>query len=148
VTYEPGELKVVAYKNGKNWATHTVRTTGAAAQLSLEADRSIIRSDGHDLSFITVKVKDGDGLLVPRAKNPIRFDIEGPGEIVVTDNGDPTCLEPFRSPERNAFNGLALVVVRAKPGHAGEITLKAESMGLKPAAIKLRAGGRATSSTK
>jgi beta-galactosidase len=148
VTYEPGELKVVAYKNGENWAAHTVRTTGTAAQLSLEADRSTIRSDGHDLSFITVKVKDSDGLLVPRAKNPIRFDIEGPGEIVVTDNGDPTCMEPFRSPERKAFNGLALVVVRAKPGQAGEITLKAGSQGLRSATIRLSADGRETAATK
>jgi beta-galactosidase len=139
VNYEPGELKVVAYKNGQQWATNAVRTTGTAALLSLEADRATIRSDGHDLSFITVLVRDGDGLLVPRAKNAIRFEIEGPGEIVVTDNGDPTCLEPFRSTERQAFNGLALVVVRAKPGQAGEIKLTAKSPGLTPYQIKLSA---------
>src|ERR1019366_1744262 len=36
----------------------------------------------------------------------------GPGEIVATDNGDPTSFERFPAPERNAFNGPALVVVR------------------------------------
>jgi beta-galactosidase len=148
VIYEPGELKVVAYKQGKEWAANMVRTTGTAAALSLTADRASIRADGHDLSFITVKVHDSDGLLVPRSKNPIRFEIEGPGEIVVTDNGDPTDLTPFQSPERKAFNGLALVVVRAKPGLAGEITLKADSKGLTPAAINLRADSRATTATK
>ena len=34
VTYQPGELKVVAYKEGKKWATDSVRTAGPAARLS------------------------------------------------------------------------------------------------------------------
>jgi beta-galactosidase len=71
--------------------------------------------DGLDLSFVTVRVAD-NGLTAPRANNPIKFTIEGPGEIVATDKGDPTNLEPFSTPEREAFNGLALVIVRAKPG--------------------------------
>jgi hypothetical protein len=39
-----------------------------------------------------------------------------PGEIVATDNGDPTSFMSFASHEREAFNGLALVIVRARPG--------------------------------
>lgn len=137
VKYEPGTLKVVAYKNGKRWATDEVKTTGAPAKLELKADRSKIADDGKDLSFITVTVADKHGLLVPRSKNHIKFSIEGPGEIVATDNGDATSFESFQAPERNVFNGLALVVVRAKAGQTGTITLKAESDGLKPAAIRL-----------
>ena len=148
VTYEPGELKVVAYKQGKPWATESVRTTGGAARLTLQADRATIRADGHDLSFITVTVTDTNGLTVPRSKNPIRFEIDGPGEIVATDNGDATSLESFQAPERKAFNGLALVIVRAKAGRSGTITLTARSPGLQAAAIPLTAGGRALDLTK
>ncbi|MFO1489236.1 MAG: beta-galactosidase GalB, partial [Verrucomicrobiota bacterium] len=39
VVYQPGELKVVAYKNGRRWATDSVKTTGAATQLGLRPDR-------------------------------------------------------------------------------------------------------------
>jgi beta-galactosidase len=137
VVYQPGELKVVAYKNGKKWATDMVKTTGPAAQLALQADRDRIQADGKDLSFITVTVEDKDGRLVPNSKNHINFIIEGPGEIVATDNGDATSLESFQVPERNAFNGLALVIVRAKSGPPGTIILKAESEGLMPAEIKI-----------
>jgi hypothetical protein len=128
VVYQPGELKVVAYKNGKKWATDVVKTTGPAAKLTLAADRDKIRADGQDLSFITVTVADKNGLLVPRSKNHIQFQIEGPGEIVATDNGDATSFESFQAPERNAFNGLALVIVRAKPGQPGTIKLTADGL--------------------
>ena len=139
MVYQPGELKVVAYKNGKKWATDTVKTAGAPAKLALTSDRRQITADGNDLSFITVKVEDRDGLLVPRANNHIHFTIEGPGEIMATDNGDATSFESFQAPERNAYNGLALVIVRAKPSQAGTIVLTAESPQLKIARTTLDA---------
>ena len=139
VVYQPGILKVVAYKNGKKWATDEVKTTGPAAKLTLQADRNQINADGKDLSFITVTVADKSGLLTPRSKNHIKFSVEGPGEIVATDNGDATSFESFQAPEHNAFNGLALVIVRAKAGQPGIIKLKAEAAGLAEATIKIKA---------
>ena len=65
--------------------------------------------------------------------NPIHFDIEGPGEIVATDNGDPTDMTAFPSHDRQAFNGLALAIVRGKPGESGSITVHAKSEGLRNA---------------
>jgi len=127
VIYQPGELKVVAYKEGKEWATDVMRTAGLPDKLIAKADRSKIAADGRDLSFITVTIVDKDNVSVPDAKDRVRFSIEGQGEIVATDNGDQTSLESFKSRERNAFNGLCLVVVRAKPNRAGMIVLKAES---------------------
>lgn len=131
VVYEPGELKVVAYKNDKQWATDVMKTTGPAVKLMLTADREKISANGTDLSFVTVTVADQDRLLVPRSKNQLKFKISGPGEIVATDNGDATSFESFQAPERKAFNGLALVIVRAKAGESGKITLTVEADGLK-----------------
>jgi beta-galactosidase len=130
VKYEPGELKVIAYKNGKHWAEDVMRTTGPTAKLLLNADRSTIKADGQDLSFITETVADKNGLLVPRSHNRLCFTLSGPGQIVAVDNGDATNLESFQSPERAAFNGLCLVVIRTKAGQSGEIKLKAQSEGL------------------
>ncbi len=138
VTYEPGVLKVVAYKKGREWATDTMRTAGAAAKLTVQADRSTIAADGRDLAFVTVSVADKDDVIVPRSGNRIRFSIDGPGEIVATDNGDPTSFESFQSKERNAFNGLCLVIIRARLGQTGAITLKARSEDLKEAVAVLR----------
>lgn len=135
VMYKPGELHVITYKNGQMWAADTVKTTGNATRLQLIADRSSIKADGKDLSFITVNVLDKDGLLVPRADNQVIFDISGPGEIVATDNGDPADLVAFPSKERKAYNGLALVIVRGKAGVPGQIKVTAKSSGLTLAQI-------------
>jgi beta-galactosidase len=138
VVYEPGVLKVVAYKHGHKWATDVVKTTGPASRLTMQADRAKIADDGRDLSYVTVTVADQNGLLVPRSKNHIKFSVAGPGEIVATDNGDATSFESFQAPERNAFNGLALVIVRAKSDQPGTFQLTAESDGLAPATISLK----------
>jgi beta-galactosidase len=139
VVYEPGELKVVVDRDGTEWATDTVWTTGPPAALALSADRREIRSDGEDILFVTVTVVDQDGNLVPRSHNLIHFTIEGPGEIVATDNGDPTSHQPFQLSQREAFNGLALAIVRAVPGGSGKITLRAESVGLNGNSIRIDA---------
>lgn len=138
VNYEPGELKVVAYKQGKQWATAATRTAGSPAKLEALADRGRIRADGLDLAFVTVRLADKDGITAPAANKQVRFTLEGPGEIVATDNGDPTSFVPFPSPQRPAFNGLCLAIVRAKAGQAGAITVRAESPGLEAAVVRLQ----------
>jgi beta-galactosidase len=143
VLYEPGELKVIAYKDGKRWAENIVRTTEAPDRLVASADRNKIRADGKDLAFVTVRITDKNGLLVPRAKAPLTFKIEGPGEIVATDNGDPSDLVPFPSHQRDAFNGLCLVIVRGLPGKTGTIRLSAESASIKSTTVLVKCeGGR------
>ncbi len=138
VIYEPGELKVVAYKDGRQWATNRVKTTGDAAELSLKPDRTAIASDGYDLSYVTLTVLDKDGFTVPQADNSIMFEISGPGEIVATDNGDPTDMTPFPSLERRAFNGLALAIMKAQPGQTGQIAMTAKSEGLATASASIQ----------
>ncbi|RYE87260.1 MAG: DUF4982 domain-containing protein, partial [Oxalobacteraceae bacterium] len=127
VVYQPGELRVQAYRQGKPWADDRVQTAGSAARMQVTPDRSSIRGDGQDLGFITVRLLDRAGRPAPTAGDSLRFRIEGPGELVATDNGDPTNLESFASPQRNAFNGLCLAIVRAKAGVRGTITVHVES---------------------
>ncbi|KAG7294293.1 hypothetical protein NEMBOFW57_004364 [Staphylotrichum longicolle] len=138
VVYRPGEIRVVAYKGGKEWASETVKTAGAAAGLRLTADRETFKGDGRDLSFVTVEVVDGDGNVVPTAGNAVAFELEGPGQIAATDNGDPTDMTSFVSKERKVFNGLGLVIVRGNSGAKGKLKLKATGAGLKAAQITLR----------
>jgi beta-galactosidase len=138
VVYRPGTLKVVAYKNGQEWATDQVQTAGDPAALSAKADRTTIRADGQDLSFVTVTVADAKGVMAPRADNSIHFDITGPGEIAATDNGDPTSFESFQSHDHKAFNGLCLAIIRSTKG-AGPIVLQASSQGLQGARVTIQA---------
>src|SRR4029077_20060350 len=112
-----------------------VKTAGKPAALKLTADQREIEADGRDLVFVTVTVTDDAGLTAPRANDRIHFEIEGPGEILATDNGDPTSFEPFQSHDRRAFNGLCLVIVRAQPGKTGTIRLTANAEGLPAAKV-------------
>ncbi|KAF2250550.1 glycoside hydrolase family 2 protein [Trematosphaeria pertusa] len=139
VVYAPGELHVVTYKNGTEWADATVKTAGPAASLRLAADRTSITADGDDLSFITAVVLDAEGNVVPMADNEITFDVSGAGELVATDNGDPADFTAFPSPQRKAFSGLALAIVRGKAGAAGSMTVTASAEGLEAGTVAVMA---------
>lgn len=138
VVYTPGELKAVAYKAGKLWSEEIIQTTDAPWALVATADRNVIDADGKDLSFITVQVTDKNGLIVPIADNTITFTLEGPGNIIATDNGDPTNMTAFPSKTRRAFNGLALGIIRSKKDTKGIIKVTVSSEGLESATIELK----------
>ncbi len=140
VRYEPGTLEVVAYRNGTEWARDRVKTTGAPTHLVLEAETSVVAADGEDICYLNVSVCDAEGQVVPNAKVPVRFAVEGPGEIVATDNGDETDFDDFRKPQRKTFNGWAQAIVRAKPGVAGTIRVTVSSEGLSSATATVTAG--------
>ena len=137
VRYEPGILEVVVYKDGREWARDMVKTTGAPARLVLEAESRAVVSDGEDVCYVNVSVRDAEGLVVPNAKLPVSFALEGPGEIVATDNGDETDFSDFRSPGRRTFNGWAQAIVRANKGAVGVLRLTVRSGGLKPCTAEI-----------
>ena len=114
-----------------------MKTADQPERLLVSSDSSQIVDDGRDLAFVTVRIADHNDITVPRSANHIRFSLEGPGEIVATNNGDPTDLVPFSSHVRDAFNGMALVIVRAKPRQTGAIRLHVESTNLKSASVIL-----------
>ena len=130
VPYEPGTLKAVAYENGKQVAVEEVHTAGAPAKVKLSADRSVIRADGDDLLFVTVRIEDQHGNLCPMADNLVHFAVTGSGTIAAVDNGNAASVESFQADHRKAFSGMALLIVRSKPGEAGRIRIVATSEGL------------------
>ncbi|RZL46369.1 MAG: glycoside hydrolase family 2 protein [Pedobacter sp.] len=134
VPFEVGTLKAISRKGGKDVLVREVKTAGAPAKIELIADRKNIKADGKDLSFITVRVLDKDGNLVPNAANLVSFKIEGQGFIAGVDNGFQASLEPFKANYRKAFNGLCLAIIQAKE-KAGTIKLTATSNGLTSSSI-------------
>ena len=146
VPFEPGALRAVAYQNGKEVASEEVRTAGPAAQIKLLPDRTVIHADGDDLSFITVRIEDKDGNLIPMADNLVHFSVTGPGEIAAVDNGNAATVEPFHADYRKAFNGLALLIVRSRAGQAGQIQVAAKSDGLSDGATQVTAQAAAPQS--
>lgn len=137
VLYQPGELKVIAYKNGAQWATDVMKTTGKPSQLSISADRSNLKADGSDLVYVTVMIEDKSSLTVPGSKNQISFTVEGGARVIATDNGDATSHESFQATTKKAYNGMCLAIIKADKGAKGPVTVKAQSAGLKMAQVTI-----------
>lgn len=135
--YQPGTLRAVSRSGGREVLVKEIKTAGAAAKITLEADRSELTGDGKDMSFITVKILDKEGNIVPRANNLISFEVDGNAIIAATDNGDPTDLTSFQSRQRQVFHGLAMVFLKTL-NEGGTITLTATAEGLESSSIQLR----------
>ena len=125
VNFEPGEIKAVSRKNGKEVCSQTIKTAGQPHHIRLTTDYK-----GKNTTFITVEVVDKDGNLCPWAENQIEFSTTGDAKILGTDNGCQTSMERFQAPRRKAFFGKCMVVV------SGNGTLRAESIDLNASAIK------------
>jgi len=139
VVYEPGIVKVVAFdKNGKAVAEKEVKTAGKPHKIVLEADRKTIKSDGKDLSFVTVSVVDKNGIPCPTATNQLQFEVKGKGTYRAACNGDATSLELFHLPTMKLFSGKLVVIVQSKK-EAGKMELKVSGKGLKMGVIELEA---------
>lgn len=131
VLYEPGELKVIAYNQGKPVAEKIIITAGKPHHLELIPDRTEIDADGNDLSFVTVRVVDKDGHVCPLADNLVNFKVSGPASIAAVGNGNAATTEPFQANYRKAFNGLCMLILKSKKGEKGKLTIEGSSEHLK-----------------
>ena len=139
IPFEPGTLKAVSKKNGKIVLTTAIKTAGQPARIELTADRKNIKADGNDLSFITARILDKDGNLVPGANDLVEFNITGNATIAATDNGYEADTTSFSSKKRRAWKGMALAIVKATT-KKGNSTLTAKAPGLPLATIALKIG--------
>jgi beta-galactosidase len=131
VSYEPGVLKAVALENGIEGASKELITTGDPAKIKLTADRTKIKADRNDLSYVRVEITDAQGNLIPDAAVPVTFTISGAGEIAGSGNASPSDMESFNNRVCKTYRGRALVILRPLKGRkTGTITLKTEANGL------------------
>lgn len=137
VTYEPGEVKVIAYDaDGKAVAEKNVYTAGKPHHIELQTDYTSLKADGKDLAYVTVRVVDKEGNLCPTDGRLLNFRVKGAGSYRASANGDPTCLDLFHLPQMHAFNGMLTVIVQAGET-AGNLELQVSAKGLKTARLVL-----------
>ena len=127
VVYEPGEVKVVARKDGQQVAEQTIKTAGQPDHIQLNIDYQ-----GRDLSFVQATVVDKDGNRCPWAENQLFFAAEGGVSVVATDNGCQTSMERFTAPQRKAFFGRCMAVVK------GRGAVKVRAVGMPDATLQLK----------
>ena len=136
VVYQPGILKAVGYKNGKAIAEWTLETAGKPAALRLQPERKVMAADGKALTYVPFEVVDAAGRVQPDAAPLVHFQIDGPGVLAAVGNGDPSSLESFQQPQRKAWRGRGLIILRSTR-ETGHIRLTATSEGLTSATLDI-----------
>jgi len=136
VAYEPGTIKAVGRKNGKQVIVEEIQTAGSPYALRISPDSSRVNANGKDVALVNIDVVDEKGNIVPDADNLINFKVTSNGKLQGVDNGNQRDDNAFNLPYRKAFNGHAYAVVQAGD-KSGDIQLSVESEGLKPASLTI-----------
>lgn len=138
VVYKPGKIEVRGYNNGRLAAREVNETSGTAASVVAESDVTAITADGKDFFVVNYSVLDSEGRFVPDACERLDFSVTGPGIIIGTGNGDPSCHDPEKVPWRYTYNGHCQVIVQST-GEPGTITLEAAGAGLECTSVSVSA---------
>jgi beta-galactosidase len=137
VPFEPGTISVTTYRNNMVVLSKEIHTAGPAVAVKATPDRSRLKADGKDLSFITVELIDAHGNACPLADQLVRFSVEGEGFIAGTDNGNQNDHRSLKKPERNLFYGKCVGIVQ-NYGHKAKLKVKIEVEGLPTETVVIR----------
>lgn len=132
VPYKPGTLKAVGYTRGNRVNSADLRTAASPTHIRLTPDRKTIAATGQDLTYVTVELLDENDERNPNEERSVNFSLSGPGEIVAVANANPMSTESYQQPQRKAWKGRCLVVIKSGKS-AGQISLTASAKGLRPA---------------
>ena len=138
VPYQAGILRAVGYDAGRQVGIAELRSAGEPTRVRLSADRTRVKADGQDLSYVTAELVDARGVRNPKAENLVKFALEGPGTIAGVGNANPVSTESYQQPQRKTWQGRCLVVVKSDK-RAGKIKVRASVEGLAPSEVVIDA---------
>jgi beta-galactosidase len=136
VPFQVGSLRAMGSNDGAACATETLRTAGKPAKLTLTVEHARLSSSWDDIAYLRAAVTDENGTRVPNASSTLHFAVSGPGRILTTDNADNEYTSSFQQPDRAAFHGTAIAIVRAT-APSGTVTVTVSSEGLGSASANL-----------
>ncbi|MDL2241829.1 DUF4982 domain-containing protein, partial [Bacteroidales bacterium OttesenSCG-928-L03] len=137
VPYEAGTLKAVNLNKKKEGTSMILKTAGRPASIRLTADRTAIKANKDDLSYVKIELVDKAGTLVPDADIPVRISCSGNGKILASGNAAPDDMHSFRSLNPKTFRGKAVAIVQPEE-KAGEIHLTVSAEGLEEETITIK----------
>ena len=139
VNYEPGTIKAVATKKGRQFET-AISTTDEAYKIVAMPNRTSISADGRDVAVVNISVLDKDGKEVPDAMNLIHFTVSENAKIIGVGNGNPSSHEADKCEDgkwqRKLFNGKAQVILLSGK-EKGNLTFEATGDGLQSAKLNI-----------
>ncbi len=137
VAYQPGDLSVNGYKNGKESAQYALKTAGDAYSIAAKADRTSFDKTQKQLSHIEISVLDKNGIPVYMADNEITVRVDGPARLLGLESGSLTSHEDYKTDKRKAFKGRLLAYVQSQQ-KAGPVRVTVTAPGLQPKVIEFK----------
>lgn len=139
IPYNPGILKAIGINDDKKTESKILRTAGKASRIKLTADRTEIKANGQDLSFITIELTDEQGTVQPNTEESLLFTVTGPGKIAGVANANLKDTDSYYGNSRKTWHGRAMVVLKST-SVGGTIKLKVHCTGLNDAEIIIKSG--------
>ena len=136
VPFQAGSLHAAGRNGGAACAAETLRTAGKPAKLALRIERARLSSSWDDVAYLRASITDDQGTQVPDGHSTLHFTVKGPGQIIATDNADNSDNSGFQHPDRAAFHGTAIAIVRATAAK-GNVMVTVSSDGLASASVRL-----------
>ncbi len=129
----------MAYDENDTIIAEDIKTSfGDGEVIQLIPDKTELNANGRDLLFVEITVVDKENIPVENANNRVNITVTGPGVLVGVDNGDSTDYDQYKGYSKRLFSGKLLAVI-SSTFKSGEITILAESSGLKSSFITINA---------
>lgn len=137
ITYEPGELLAVSYCNGEETGRDVLHTAGEEVQMQVDCEGEVLKADGADLAFLTVKLTDEKGTDNLFAQKEITVTVEGAGTLQGFGNADPRAIGSYDDTTWKTFDGYVMAVVRAGK-EAGTIKVRFDAEGCESREVEIQ----------
>lgn len=136
LTYTPGDLEAVSYKDGKELSRDTLKTTGAVKRIRLLPEKDEMSANGHDVIYVRVELVDEYDMVVPDSDMKLHAAIDQTACLSAFGSSNPITAENYTSGCFTSYRGTAMAVIRS--GYqAGSCTLTVSADGLDDVTVTL-----------
>lgn len=126
--YLPGELVAVTYLDGKEVGRCSLKTA-EMPELSVNADKTVLRAGSGDLCYIDIELRDKSGTLDMSTIKRARISVEGDAVLAGSGSADPMTEESYHQVEHAFYEGRMIAIVKAgKRSGTATVTITCEGM--------------------
>lgn len=112
-------------------------TAGEEVQMQVDCEGEVLKADGADLAFLTVKLTDEKGTDNLFAQKEITVTVEGAGTLQGFGNADPRAIGSYDDTTWKTFDGYVMAVVRAGK-EAGTIKVRFDAEGCESREVEIQ----------
>lgn len=120
-TYQPGNLKVVAYKDGQVLGEYQLTTATGNPRLNISFDSN--QHGEKEIVFVNFDIVDSHGNIFSNSDKKVTLNLEGNGELLGVGSADPKAEYSYLGNELQTWLGHGQAIIKRKVGE--KLLLKA-----------------------